>query len=91
MESRGRKMSNMQDATARSARVQLCGAFVVEIDGRRTDHALPGRQARVLFGYLTLSRMQPVAREHVIAALWGDAPPPEAAAALHVLVSKVRA
>lgn len=87
----GRQMSNEHADTDRSTRVQLCGPFVVEIDGRRTDQALPGRQARVLFGYLTLSRLQPVGREIVIGALWGDAPPPEAAAALSVLVSKIRA
>jgi len=84
-------MSNLQHDIAGSIRVQLCGPFVVEAGGRRIDQTLPGRQARVLFGYLVLARMQPVDRDTVIAALWGDAPPPEAAAALNVLVSKIRA
>jgi DNA-binding SARP family transcriptional activator len=73
-----------------SARVQLCGTFAVELSGRRVNQALPGRQARLLFGYLTLFRLQPVPRDTLVEALWGDAPPPEAGAALSALVSKVR-
>jgi SARP family transcriptional regulator, regulator of embCAB operon len=73
-----------------SARVQLCGTFAVELSGRRVNQALRGRQARLLFGYLTLFRLQPVPRDTLVEALWGDAPPPEAGAALSVLVSKVR-
>ena len=74
-----------------STRVQLCGAFAVELAGRRVDHLLPGRQGRLLVAYLALSRHQRVSRELLIAALWGDAPPPGAGAALNALVSKVRA
>jgi SARP family transcriptional regulator, regulator of embCAB operon len=44
------------------ARVQLCGTFAVELFGRRIDNKLPGRQGRLLFAYLTLSRLQPVSR-----------------------------
>lgn len=71
-------------------RVQLCGTFAVELRGRRIDHALPGRQGRLLFGYLVLSRLQQVSRETLADALWGDAPPRAAPAALSVLISKVR-
>ncbi|HEY8474763.1 MAG TPA: BTAD domain-containing putative transcriptional regulator [Natronosporangium sp.] len=77
--------------SAGSTRVQLCGAFAVELRGQRVDHRLPGRQGRVLFGYLVLSRLQQVSRETLLDALWADAPPPAAPAALNVLVSKVRA
>lgn len=76
--------------TPRPVRVQLCGPFVVEVNGQRLDPALPGRQARVLFGYLALSRDQPVARATVVDALWGAVPPSDAAAALNVLVSRIR-
>jgi DNA-binding SARP family transcriptional activator len=70
--------------------VQLCGPFAVELDGRRVDQGLPGRQGRVLFGYLVLHRLQQVSRDAAVDALWGDAPPPTASGALNVLVSKVR-
>jgi len=74
----------------RPTQVQLCGPFVVEVDGRRVDPALPGRQARVLLGYLALARDQPVPRGTVVDALWGAVPPAEVAAALNVLVSRIR-
>ena len=76
---------------ARSSRVQLCGAFAVELDGRRVDQALPGRQGRLLFAFLALSRPQRVTRDALVDALWADSPPAAAAAALNVVVSKVRA
>ncbi|MFF5296277.1 AfsR/SARP family transcriptional regulator [Paractinoplanes globisporus] len=74
-----------------SSRVQLCGAFAVELGGRRVDHALPGRQGRLLFAFLALSRPQRVPRDALVDALWLDSPPAASAAALNVLVSKVRA
>jgi SARP family transcriptional regulator, regulator of embCAB operon len=77
--------------TAGSTRVQLCGTFAVELGGRRIDHALPGRQGRLLFGYLAVSRLHRVSRDTLVDALWGDSPPPTAGAALSVVISKVRA
>jgi DNA-binding SARP family transcriptional activator len=74
-----------------AARVQLCGTFAVEISGRRVDHRFPGRQGRLLFGYLTLFRLQPVSRDNLVDVLWGDSPPAAASSALTVLVSKIRA
>jgi DNA-binding SARP family transcriptional activator len=71
-------------------RVQLCGAFTVELSGRRVDQELPGRQGRLLVGYLALSRHQRVPRDALVEALWGDAAPAGASAALNALVSKVR-
>jgi SARP family transcriptional regulator, regulator of embCAB operon len=76
---------------AGSTRVQLCGTFAVEVDGRRVDQAFPSRQGRLLFGYLVLSRLQRVSRDALIDALWGDSPPAAAGAALSVVISKVRA
>jgi SARP family transcriptional regulator, regulator of embCAB operon len=81
---------NVQDV-AGSAHVQLCGAFAVELSGRRVDQAFPGRQGRLLFGYLCLFRLQPVPRDTLVDVLWGDSPPARAGGALSVLVSKVRA
>jgi SARP family transcriptional regulator, regulator of embCAB operon len=74
-----------------ASNIQLCGAFAVELAGRRVDQALPGRQGRLLFAYLVLSRLERVSRETLIDALWGDSPPAAAAAALNVVISKVRA
>jgi SARP family transcriptional regulator, regulator of embCAB operon len=74
-----------------SARVQLCGTFAVELSGRRIDNMLPGRQGRLLFAYLALSRLQPVTRDTVMEALWGDARPADAGGALSALISKTRA
>jgi SARP family transcriptional regulator, regulator of embCAB operon len=74
-----------------TTRVQLCGPFAVELAGRRVDQALPGRQGRLLFGHLVVSRLQRVSRDALIEALWGDSPPAAAAAALNVVISKVRA
>jgi DNA-binding SARP family transcriptional activator len=74
-----------------SARVQLCGTFAVELLGRRVDNMLPGRQGRVLFAYLVLSRLQPASRNELIDALWGDDRPANAGGALNALISKTRA
>ncbi|GIF66435.1 hypothetical protein Ais01nite_44700 [Asanoa ishikariensis] len=72
-----------------SVRIQLCGPFLVEVDGRRLT--LPGRQSRLLFAYLVLHRPGPVPRDRLIDELWGGSPPPAAGSALNALVSRVRA
>lgn len=81
----------MAEPEADGTRVQLCGAFAVELSGRRVDGLLPGRQGRLLFAYLVLSRHQRVPRDALVDALWGETPPGSAATALNALVSKVRA
>jgi SARP family transcriptional regulator, regulator of embCAB operon len=50
----------MPEGAKESTRVQLCGSFAVELSGRRIDNMLPGRQGRLLFAYLVLSRLWPV-------------------------------
>jgi SARP family transcriptional regulator, regulator of embCAB operon len=72
-------------------RVQLCGLLVVELRGRRIDGSLPSRQGRVLFAYLALNRSRSVTRDELIEALWPQAVPAAAPAALSVLLSKLRA
>jgi SARP family transcriptional regulator, regulator of embCAB operon len=72
-------------------RIQLCGRFVLELDGRRIDAQLPSRQGRLLFAYLALNRDRPATRDELVEALWPYATPAAAPAALTVLVSKVRA
>jgi DNA-binding SARP family transcriptional activator len=73
-----------------STRVQLCGPFAVELQGRRIDNMLPGRQGRLLFGYLALSRLQTVSRDSLIEALWADDRPADVGGALSALISKTR-
>ena len=53
-------------------KVQLCGKLVVELDGERVEERLPGRQGRMLFGFLALGRSRLLTRDEVIAALWPD-------------------
>jgi DNA-binding SARP family transcriptional activator len=81
----------MGQDSGESSWVQLCGTLAVELSGQRVDQALPGRQGRLLFAYLALTRLQPVPRDTLIDALWGDAPPTNAGAALSALISKTRA
>lgn len=71
------------------SRIQLCGRFAVEFDGRPVDAALPGRRGRLLVALLATRRPYPVPRGVLVDALWPDG---EAdASALVVLLSKTRA
>jgi DNA-binding SARP family transcriptional activator len=72
------------------ARIQLCGRFVVDIDGSRIEDTLPGRKGRILFAYLVLNRGRPVPRDELLMAGWGQDAPAEARNALSVLLSKLR-
>ena len=73
-----------------SVRIQLCGSLAVEIDERRLDHILPGRQGRLLFTYLVLNRLRVARRDELVDALWPDQPPAASDAALSALLSKLR-
>jgi SARP family transcriptional regulator, regulator of embCAB operon len=70
--------------------IQLCGPYVVELEGRRVEQALPGRQGRLLFAYLVLNRDRPVDRGELVEAVWSQEPPHDPADALAALLSKVR-
>ena len=50
--------------------VQLCGRFVVELEGRRVEQSLPGRQGRLLFEFLVLNRDRPLTRGELVEAVW---------------------
>jgi DNA-binding SARP family transcriptional activator len=63
---------------------------VVQIDGRRVERALPGRQGQLLLVYLAANRDRPVSRDELIEALWPDELPPKPQSALSVLLSKLR-
>lgn len=64
--------------------------MALELDGRRVERELPGRQGRLLFVYLAANRLRPVGREELVEALWEDRRPAEADGALRVLLSKLR-
>ena len=60
------------------------------LDGReRSDH-LRGAQPRALLAFLVLERRRSVGRGELVAALWGESPPPAADEALRSLLSNVR-
>jgi DNA-binding SARP family transcriptional activator len=73
-----------------AVRIQVCGTLAVEIDGRRIDHDLPGRQGRMLFAYLVVHRLRPIRRDELVDALWPRTPPAAADTALRALLSKLR-
>ena len=73
------------------ATVQLCGRYVVELDGERCEARLPGRQGRLLFGYLVLNRDRGVNRDELVEAVWPRELPRDPFDALAALLSKLRA
>jgi DNA-binding SARP family transcriptional activator len=70
--------------------VQLCGKLVARIGGRRVDAALPGRQGRLAFTFLTLNRHRVVTRGALVQALWPYEQPALVDTALSALLSKLR-
>ena len=71
-------------------RIQLCGRFVIELNGERIETRLPSRQGRLLFTYLALNRDRAATRDDLVDALWPFGVPAAAPSALTVLVSKLR-
>ena len=67
-----------------------CGALTVEVDGRRVEEDLPGRQGRLLFAYLALNRERPVRRDELVDVVWDDRPPGAPDAGLAALLTRVR-
>jgi len=70
--------------------IQLCGRLAVEDGGTRVEGRLPGRQGRLLFGYLVANWDRAVTRDELCFAVWGDDLPPDTDSCLNALVSKVR-
>ena len=71
-------------------RIQLCGRFVVRLEGRRVDEALPGALGQLLFAYLVLNRLRRVDREELLIAVYGEEATRDHQARLSVLLSKLR-
>jgi SARP family transcriptional regulator, regulator of embCAB operon len=74
-----------------TATVQLCGRYVVELDGERRETRLPGRQGRLLFAYLVVNRDRTVGRDELVEAVWPRELPRDPLDALAALLSKLRA
>jgi SARP family transcriptional regulator, regulator of embCAB operon len=74
----------------KEARIQLCGEITVELEGRRLEADLPGRQGRLLFVYLVLNRAHAVSRDELAAAIWPEEAPARADSNLRVVVSRLR-
>jgi SARP family transcriptional regulator, regulator of embCAB operon len=73
-----------------ATRIQLCGRVTAELEGRRAEGDLPGRQGRLLFVYLVANRHRPVARDELAALLWPERPPATFDGSLSALLSKLR-
>ncbi len=71
-------------------RIQLCGRFVVRLDGRRVEETLPGDKGQLLFAYLVLNRLRPIARGELLIAVYGEEATPDHHPRLTVLLSKLR-
>src|SRR4051794_4075353 len=74
-----------------ATRIQLCGRLIVELQGRRLEDTLRGRQGRLLFAYLALNRDRPVRRDELAEALWsGTGAPPAYESLLAPPLSRLR-
>jgi DNA-binding SARP family transcriptional activator len=69
-------------------RVAVLGPLVVRVDGH--ERAVSGRRERVLLAALTAGRRSVVPTDRLVEDLWDGNPPPTAATALQVCVSRLR-
>src|SRR6266511_3828505 len=85
-------MASMEETLSElpRTRIQLCGRLAAEIEGRRIENELPGRQGRLLFVYLVANRDRVIGREELVDAVWPESAPQAVNGALRALVSKVR-
>jgi predicted ATPase/DNA-binding SARP family transcriptional activator len=67
----------------------LLGPLEVHADGRRV--ALGGRRERTLLAMLLLNANREIGVDRLVDAIWGDRPPTNPRAALHNVVSRLRA
>jgi SARP family transcriptional regulator, regulator of embCAB operon len=77
-------------AQAGGTRIQLCGRFVVRLDGRRVEDALPGAKGQLLFAYLVLNRLRRMGRDELLTAVYGEEATADHHPRLSVLLSKLR-
>jgi SARP family transcriptional regulator, regulator of embCAB operon len=77
-------------AQADETRIQLCGRFVVRLDGRRVEEALAGAKGQLLFAYLVLNRLRRIDRDELLNAVYGEEATTDHHPRLSVLLSKLR-
>jgi DNA-binding SARP family transcriptional activator len=77
-------------AQAGETRIQLCGRFVVRLDGRRVEDALAGAKGQLLFVYLVVNRLRRIDRDELLNAVYGDEATFDHHPRLSVLLSKLR-
>lgn len=77
-------------ADTAQTRIQLCGRFVVRLDGQRVEDRLPGAKGQLLFAYLVLNRFRRVGRDELLGAVYGEQASAEHHPRLSVLLSKLR-
>jgi SARP family transcriptional regulator, regulator of embCAB operon len=77
-------------AVAGETRIQLCGRFVVRLDGQRVEERLPGAKGQLLLAYLVLNRRRRIDRDEVLIAVYGEEAGPDYSPRLSVLLSKLR-
>ncbi|HKE64406.1 MAG TPA: BTAD domain-containing putative transcriptional regulator [Micromonosporaceae bacterium] len=83
-------MADYRGAADHRVHVQLCGQVALEVDGERRETGLPGRQGRMLLAYTVLRRHDPLTRDELCFALWGDDPPRAVDSSLGALLSRLR-
>ena len=69
--------------------IQLCGRYVVELEGTRVEARLPGRQGKLLFAYLVLTRDRAVSRSELVGSVWPGELPRDPSDAFAALLSKL--
>jgi DNA-binding SARP family transcriptional activator len=77
-------------ARACETRIQLCGRFVVRLDGRRVEDAFAGAKGQMLFAYLVLNRLRRTDRDELLSAVYGEDATSDHHPRLSVLLSKLR-
>ena len=74
-----------------ATRIHVCGRLIVELQGRRLEDTLRGRQGRLLLAYLAINRDRPVRRDELAEALWsGKGAPPAYESLLAPPLSRLR-
>lgn len=63
---------------------------MIELEGKRLEAGLSGRQGRLLFVYLAANRLRTVSRDELAGVLWPEDAPAAAEANLRVVVSRLR-
>src|SRR3954452_13797013 len=71
--------------------IRVCGRLTVELQGRRLEDELRGRQGRILLAYLAMHRERPARRDELGEALWaGKGAPPAYDSLLAPPLSRLR-